>query len=442
MYKYSKTILLITAIVLVMLSSSHEVEASVSLDAMIRKNLDYLLDDYWNAEHPEFLYQTSKLTAGRSSFYNIQELRDLAYKQHESFVNYKDTDLYIPIVPAKYRWLSENVFRPLTHLCFVFASAHKYGLYPERDDEICEKAVKLIGAISGCKSFEQHSWQSPLWKEQVGCAAWFMWDKLDNKTRQNIKRIVIYEAEEITSKIPQYYKDCNGNIKYPGDTKAEENSWQARVLALAVCMYPDNENAGKWEQKMNEYLVASTTTPKDASKGTAEGSNIDDNGFLVNHGIVHPDYMVYTMEAMEECAVLYKITDKEIPLNATFNHSLMYSALCSVDLGAYDDKAQGHTVYAKTKKGKPKGNIDIPWGSDWGGNWYPLYYLADVEADVFGFGGKISRKYGSKHLSMISKMLDKNNGAFFNPGEDEFVSGETFMSMCLIKSYILKEMFL
>ena len=63
-------------------------------------------------------------------------------------------------------------------------------------------------------------WQSALWAAQGAEAAWFLWDKLSEQTRNLVLKMLIHEADRFIGYQVPYYQDKEGRIVTPGDTKS------------------------------------------------------------------------------------------------------------------------------------------------------------------------------------------------------------------------------
>ena len=109
-----------------------------------------------------------------------------------------------------------------------------------------------------------HDWQSPLWTYYVGLGGWLLWDHIhDQIDKDYIENMIVEESNRlITFKVP-YYQDIKGNVKYKGDTKAEENGWDSQILQLSTVMLPKHPNQKKWMDKMLELIISSYSRPSD-----------------------------------------------------------------------------------------------------------------------------------------------------------------------------------
>ena len=108
---------------------------------------------------------------------------------------------------------------------------------------------------------------------------------------------------------------------YRGDTKAEENGWEADVLAAALGLFPDDEAAPRWFQRMREFAVNSYSHPSDASDQTVidasydqqricdlyRGQNLYDDYTLQNHNYFHTSYQNVVMQELGEAALALKL---------------------------------------------------------------------------------------------------------------------------------------
>jgi len=431
------------------------------LKSLIGINSKYLVNDYW--------YSNQQYAFNKSSNTNRQEM--LTEEQQEkinegivSFKNWRDTQ-YLDII--NWKGNSEQAIRPWAHYSFALSVMLKYDLLDKsiskQDATLME--CKLISSLAkyhcaNTKNGWGGTWQSALWAENIGFASWLMWDNLSNEDQNNVNRMIVYEANRfIDYKVP-YYKDRQGNVIYKGDTKAEENAWNSRILALAVCMFPDNENVNKWEQKLFELLLSSTSTPEDVFSDEQidgvvlsdilNGSNINSDGSVINHGLYHIDYSATTIEGMTDCIIIYSLAGRKIPQSAIHNLDLMYDALVNLDLGKYEAAKAGHHFFERDSEGNPTFEINMPGDNDWGGHWYGSYYLVDTVCDAFNMdntceNGLKAKDWAYQHLSKIANMLnDTSNGkalgSFFQEGENYFVSGEMYQSHNLCKAWLIKNL--
>ncbi|NYF16554.1 hypothetical protein HDC37_001379 [Microbacterium sp. AK009] len=139
--------------------------------------------------------------------------------------------------------------------------------------------------------------QSALWASYAGMAGWLMWNSLPAADAELVRKMVEHEANRFIT-TPAPYWNTSG-----GDSKGEENSWNAMILQLATAMMPDHANFANWKDRELEYMISAYSRPGDSSSGTVVNGkqlstwipagkyNVNSDGTMINHDLVHPDYM-------------------------------------------------------------------------------------------------------------------------------------------------------
>lgn len=424
----------------------------------LNRNLDYVLNIWWPGEKKYALSGSSNIS-GLSALTAQQE--ELVRRSRESFSDWKHQEyLYLAIHEDKNK--AENAIRPIGHACFILASALKYGYYNEKITGVAKEDAQemlLLLIRSAAKAYDEgrwgQSWQSALWAENIGFAAFLSTDHMTAEDRRLVDRMVQSEAEYVMEQCPPlYYKDPDGNELYAGDTKAEEVAWDSKILALAVCMYPEDTRVPEWELRLEQMLIAATSMPGDAESTAivdgirlcdfVEGSNINADGTLTNHGRCHIDYMTTTVQEMVDTQILYLMAGEEPPEASTFNVDRIYEALVNVDLGDYDPEKAGRHFYVRDERGRPTRYTDMPGTNDWGGQWYGSFYLTDTYVDILQLDSRIEADYKASvwrdlHFAQMKDMIRCNpRGNFYKEGEDNFVSGELFQMHNFTKAYLLE----
>lgn len=419
-------------------------------------NLRYLLDTWWNGEKPEALISQTGIAMDVLNEEQISRIEESRYY----FENWQKFDsLYLAI--HSNRSYTENSIRPLSHVCAIVSAGILGDYYDEKivgitKEDARQMTLKLISSAANAYVNDEwgHTWQSALWAENIGFAAWLLWPDLPQADKDAVEYMIMSEAEYILNEyqIP-YYRDKDGNEICIGDTKGEEIAWNTKILALAACLYPEHENKTLWEEKMAKMLIAATATPEDLSSceiidgvipsDFLGGTNVHSDGTVINHGLYHIDYMTTIIEEMTQVTLIYQIAGKEVPQSASHNVALIYRALVEVDLGTYDSTKAGKHFYQRNEEGNVSPETDMPGVNDWGGHWYANYYLADVYALVLGLDEALptelkAGRWASQHLAVISQMVQRNaEGYFFEEGENNFVSGEMFQMHNLVRAYML-----
>ena len=169
------------------------------------------------------------------------------------------------------------------------------------------------GRYWGSVSEADHVWESSLWAMSVAYSAFFQWDSLSPQQRGYIYQLLKAECNyELERTIPTAYR---------GDTKAEENGWEANVLAATLGLFPDDELAPRWFQRLREFAINSYSHPDDANDQTVvdpdydrqtvadlyRGQNLYDDLTLQNHNYFHTSYQNVVVQELGEAALALKL---------------------------------------------------------------------------------------------------------------------------------------
>ena len=169
------------------------------------------------------------------------------------------------------------------------------------------------GRYWGSVSAQDHVWESSLWAMSVAYSAFFQWDTLSDEQKACIYRLLKAECDyELQRTIP---------TAYAGDTKAEENGWEADVLAATLGLFPDDRLAPQWFQRLREFAVNSYSHPADAHDTTVvdphydrttvgqlySGQNLYDDYTLQNHNYFHTSYQNVVIQELGEAALALKL---------------------------------------------------------------------------------------------------------------------------------------
>ena len=445
------------------------IDHSAELVEIMNLNLRYILNTWWPSEK-DYVYAAA--TSMNSDQQLTEERRAAIRDSAQAFADWRDVDEF-PILYLS-REQAENGIRPVSHAIYCIALALHYGYYDEEiagvsGEDAEAMCIKLINSVVA-EHRSNHpddqedrywgdNWQSPLWAENIGLGAWLLRDSMKPEDYAKAERMVLDEADRMAYdfEIP-YYQDENGEIIYRGDTKGEEIAWSAKILALACAMFPDSEKLPDWSDKLERMLVSSTAMQEDLGSeriidgrkvgDLINGSNVNEDGTVVNHDLVHIDYMATIYEEMGDTIVVYKIAGEPVPEAATFNLDKIYRGLIDVDLGKYDESRAGKNFYLRDENGQPTGEVTMPGKNDWGKPGYAIYYLCDVMTDRLDLDTDIEETckahvweelHYEKMRDQVRRETDgRITGQFFQPGENSFVSGELFMMHNLAEAYVLQ----
>jgi hypothetical protein len=284
---------------------------------------------------------------------------------------------------------AHDVIRPACSAAFGLAVLLKTGAFDDgavgcSREEALARTVRLIRAAAATHRGQWwgYPWQSALWASQLGHAAWLLWDELDPKTRGRVAELVEAEADRfIDYRVPYW----NGK---GGDTKAEENAWNSGVLSIAVAMMPRHPHVPKWKEKCSELMVSAYATKGDLENLTVvdgrpvrewlRGYNAREDGSVVNHGFIHPDYM-RCIHLNLRAYVVQPLAGQPVPEAADFNVALVYRCLVTKDWPSPPYSEPGGTIYVP---GEPR--IYYPQRADWGRHHYVFYYLLDAHVQLLG----------------------------------------------------------
>ena len=156
-------------------------------------------------------------------------------------------------------------------------------------------------------------WESSLWAMSVAYSAAFQWDKLTEAQKGYVYEMLKAECNyELNRTIP---------TGYSGDTKAEENGWEADVLAATLGLFPNDELAPQWFQRLRQFAINSYSHKDDAGDQTVIdpdydqttvsdlylGQNLYDDYTLQNHNYFHTSYQNVVMQELGEAALALKL---------------------------------------------------------------------------------------------------------------------------------------
>ena len=295
-------------------------------------------------------------------------------------------------------------------------------------------------------------WQSALWAFNAAFAGWLLWDDLSPADRTLVERMVVAEADRFLDYQVPYYADPDGTVNTPGDSKAEENAWNAAFLNLAVSMLPGHPNHAVWQHKALELMVSSYSRPADLQRADRvngrpvrdwlNGSNIFDDGTLVNHSRIHPDYFT-SIAQVAGAPVAYGLAGLPTPRAAFFNADLVYDALVDHSFGSPPYGAPGGTIYLRDATGRATSGIYYPQGNDWGTSRQLHFLLLDTLADAYGFDRRASvpaAEWAAAHASRALEMQARfTDGRTYGAGsEDTYAGREEWVALLAGRAYLTR----
>lgn len=176
------------------------------------------------------------------------------------------------------------------------------------------------GRYWGSVSVADHVWESSLWTMSLAMASHFLRADLTKAQKKSIYNMVKAECDyELERDIPAGYAG--------GDTKAEENGWEANVLACALGLYPKDKMAKKWFDRMRAFAINSYSIATDADDETVIDPDRDKvtvadlyvgpclfpDYTLQNHGYFHTSYQNVVMQELGESALVLALMQGKKP---------------------------------------------------------------------------------------------------------------------------------
>lgn len=293
-----------------------------------------------------------------------------------------------------------------------------------------------------------NDWQTALWAAYAGTAGWLLWDDLSTTDREYVRKMVEYEVNRFNSATPPVYRNTAGTIVSPGDSKGEENAWNATIMQLAVAMMPAHPNAPVWADKSVEYMVSGFSRPADLTNATymngrpvsgwlVNGTNIENNGTMINHGRIHPDYTA-TVSSNLSASLVSTLAQLPTPNAALFNADLVYSAVVDLSFSSPPYAAPGGTFYVVGSD-----SIYYPQGNDWGTGRRIPFAALDVFSRFLGTDSLASLKgfywepyHAQKVLDMQGRFTDGHT--YLDNTEDNYSAKEEMVAFVAGRTYLTK----
>ncbi|WP_142601983.1 hypothetical protein [Solitalea koreensis] len=356
--------------------------------------------------------------------------------------------------------INEYRYRFPAAMSFGIAIAIKTGIYNPSITGISlkeakDKAILMLRSVAydhkvnDTRKVWGGDWQAAHWAYYAGYAGWLFWNDISAKDQAYLVKMIVAEADRFLSLAPPYYKDSKGKVLFPGDSKIEEDAWNAELLYLAAVMLPNHPHANNWSYKAVEYLIAATSLPSDLNNARmihgrpvsswVNGYNLEEPGFVINHGIIHPMYNA--LASMINAPIVFSLAGKATPEAARFNLDKIYYSITSHQFLDPPYKAPGGTMY---RAGTAE--VYYPEGSDWGMGVYDTYANLDIAAFTYGWDNRAKKHKGNywaklhaaKVLDQQKRFADRHTYANDNensyPGKEEAIAtrmGSAWMTIWL-----------
>ena len=290
-----------------------------------------------------------------------------------------------------------------------------------------------------------YSWQTAHWAMLDGLAAWLSWDSLQPQDREYAATMVVAEADHLLTLDVPYWRGKNGEDLAVGDTKAEENSWNAALLELAVAMMPNHPRTTLWQRKAVDYEVSAFATPGDAAstqivngievRARLRGTNAEPDGVIVNQGIRNPDYFS-TVQQSWWGAAFARLSGNLAPEAATFQADRQWDVMTQRQFSrtAADGTTVTGPVYAAD------GSVFFPEGTRWGTVRRAQFAALDAYR-LLTTRDPVKRDeavgFLDKHLDGQLALQARNpDGRTYQPGEDTYPGREEYASSEIAMSWL------
>ena len=272
-------------------------------------------------------------------------------------------------------------------------------------------------------------WQSALWAASAGQAGWLLWEQLSPQERAYVASMVSSEADAVAARGPHYYRTRNGIEISPGNSKADEVSWDLTAPSLALAMMPTDKRAETWRKTIVEYSIAAFARPSDLTNNVVvngvnisknlPGTNANEDGTITNHGIINPDYIQNVMHLWWSASML-RNASVPVPEAMFLNADIVYRALTVVKFTSPPYAAPGGIVY------KPGGQIYYPQGVKWGARRPATFTGVDSFAAIYSAPDTHAAANLAAHARDTRGMqLRYNDGRIYDKGgvEESYALG-------------------
>jgi hypothetical protein len=262
-------------------------------------------------------------------------------------------------------------------------------------------------------------------------AAWMLWADLDAATKTYVSKMLAAEADNChTATGLNYWTKYDGTEITPGDSKAEEMAWMGSAVSMASLLLPADARKAAWDTKAHNYLLLAGTRPSDVLHGAVvqgikmagfDGWNLRQDGIVINHNLIHPDYMCFGSDQSWSAGVLWAFAGRKIPAAFVYNGELVYRALSDV-------RINGRTIYQPGSW-----EVFYPNGNDWGTHRMADKAATDVTAHVLGLDAQCTTPAAVWADLHIQRSLDlqarsADGRTYLTVDEDNYAGAEPWVA--------------
>ena len=241
----------------------------------------------------------------------------------------------------------EDDVRPITYAAFVNAFLARADGGPQDLDDPAKARCRREAIAALAYLTQAHKtgpgaclngkpwggqWQSAMWTRSAALAAWLLWEDLDPALRLAAARMAEHEADRFLAHPPK-----SSEFK---DTGAEENAWNAGMLALAAVMMPAHPRSLAWDEAAKRYLYNSLSMQADADDPTPGDDdrpisdwvttvNAHPDATVENHGLVHVGYLKTSIALMLEAGSQFLLAGDPPPRACLHHAPEAFENLCA-----------------------------------------------------------------------------------------------------------------
>jgi hypothetical protein len=169
-----------------------------------------------------------------------------------------------------------------------------------------------------------------------------------------------------------------------------------------------------------------------------DGYNVRDDGAVINHNMLHPDYMMSITLQLRSFST-QSLAGHPVPEAAAFGTARVYRTLVATKWPSPPYQEPGGTIF---RPGKAE--LYYPEGTDWSIYRFHIYYLADVYAHVLQWDKRLDLPHPAAswmrlRAKRIGQMQQRHaDGHFYADGElDRFLPREQTVARKLTEAYLL-----
>jgi len=169
-----------------------------------------------------------------------------------------------------------------------------------------------------------------------------------------------------------------------------------------------------------------------------KGFNLKHDGTVINHGLVHCDYMACIANSQMQGFLVFSLAQVPVSQTTDFNFEVVYRTLVERRFDHPPFEEPGGTMYIP-------GQADLydPKGTDWSRFRYDIFYNMDTYMAVLNYDEELAGLASEWMQIRGNRILDMQNrhkdGRIYAPGEfDRYMGREQLALWTLSDAYLLQ----